>query len=360
MRRAMLLGFLLLFLGGLFFINWYVLSRAALFFGGAPTWLAWFTLGMTYLYFFASFLEQRFGTRVTSRLYTAAAVWLGAVWVLLPFLLAAELLLLIPAVRAAGLAAYSVAFFLGLWFVVYAYTNGNRFETRHYTIGHARANPVRIVHLSDLHIGPAHRRGYLARVVRAVNQAKPDLVCITGDLIDQPGKLTPELLTPLRQLRAPVYYTLGNHEHYVGVRTIKELIKHSPLQLLEDAVAIHDGITIIGLTDSEDRNKVSRALPPLARKAKNTFTLLLYHRPDGLAAAAEHGVDLMLSGHTHAGQLWPFSLFVRFRFRNISGFAKLRGTTLYTSPGTGTWGPPMRLGSRSVITVLDVVCASDH
>lgn len=358
MKRLLLPLVLLLFLSALFLINWYVLSRFALFFGGAPSWLPWLALATSLSYLIATVAESSIGNRLTSRLYTATAIWLGAAWLLvIPFALA-DLSMFVPALRETGIAPHALALFIGLWLIVYAYANGNRFETRHIRLTSTkRTKPLRIAHLSDLHIGPAHRRGYLRRVVAAVNHATPDLVCITGDLIDQPGTLTPELLAPLKRLTAPVYYTLGNHEHYVGVKKVKELLRGSPLTLLEDASAVHgtgrDAVTLLGVSDSEDRQQVATTLPQLSFSTER-FTLLLYHRPDGLEAAARHGVDLMLCGHTHTGQLWPFTYLVKLRFPRLHGLFTHGPTTLSVSPGTGTWGPPMRLGSRSVITLLDV------
>ncbi len=355
MKRFVMGAVLILFLCTFFLINWYVLDRFALLFGGARPWIPWLALALTYAYFFAAFLEMGVGNRLTSRLYLMTTLWIGGVWTILPALILADALSAVPRGHPLGAAPYAFALFIGLWLVLYAYANGHRFEVlRRVLVSPKVKRPLRIAHLSDLHIGPSHRAGYLQRVVDTVKEERPDLVVITGDLIDQPGRLTPSLLAPFRDLTMPIFYTLGNHEHAIGVKKIKRLLRDSPLRLLEDEVVTVKGITLLGLDDSPDKHKVERTLPQLSFTTKK-FTVLLYHRPDGLEAAAAHGIDLMLAGHTHAGQIWPLNYTARLRFPRLSGFYTHGGTTLYVLPGTGTWGPPMRLGSRSTIMIFDIV-----
>ncbi len=207
----------------------------------------------------------------------------------------------------------------------------------------------RIVQLSDVHIG-SRSRWFLAYLRWRVNRMAPDLVCITGDLIDQPG-LDEYVLADLGKFTAPIYYVTGNHERYEDLGAILDRLKNLGLHVLDNRRDDWQELSVIGIDDAEAVDQVERALRGIDLDPAR-FNLLLYHKPLGLRAAADAGVDLMLSGHTHGGQIWPFHLAVRKVFRQHRGRYDYQGAVLYVSEGTGTWGPTMRLLSRSEITLI--------
>jgi predicted MPP superfamily phosphohydrolase len=129
------------------------------------------------------------------------------------------------------------------------------------------------------------------------------------------------------------------------------LLESTSIIPLRNKVVKCNGIQLIGIDDSEDRNQVARILPTLEFDP-DSFTILMYHQPEGYKTASEAGVNLMLSGHTHNGQIWPFHWVVRSRFQYLRGLHHIGDMALYISTGSGTWGPPMRLGSRNQITVI--------
>ncbi len=210
---------------------------------------------------------------------------------------------------------------------------------------------LRVVQISDVHIGSRLPR-LLRRIVKKTNALKPDYVMITGDLIDLPH-ISVEALRPLSEFAAPVYYVIGNHERYIDLDEIDARLRKLGLTVLRNEEVTTHQFQIIGIDDAEDAAQVETQLSQLDLDHE-AFKILLYHRPAGLQAAAEHGIDLMLTGHTHAGQIAPFNLVVRRFFAHIRGLATHGPTTLYVSPGTGTWGPVMRLGSRSEITCFEL------
>ena len=214
---------------------------------------------------------------------------------------------------------------------------------------------VRVVQISDVHIGSRLPR-LLRRIVRNTNALQPDYVMITGDLIDLP-RISVEALSPLGNLAAPVYYVIGNHERYVDLDDIDARLRQVGLIVLRNATANTRHGQIIGIDDAENRDQVRSQLAQLDLDCE-AFKILLYHRPTGLEDAAAHSIDLMLTGHTHAGQIIPFNLIVKRFFSHLRGLATHGVTTLYVSPGTGTWGPVMRLGSRSEITCFELSGAS--
>ena len=212
--------------------------------------------------------------------------------------------------------------------------------------------PVRFVQLSDVHIG-SRSQAFLEQVMERVTGLAPDFLCITGDFIDAPG-ITDAQLASLRSVQCPIYFCIGNHEKYEDLEDILARLRRLGVVVLRNAATRHrEDLQVIGIDDLDDHTQVERQLKRIDVDKKG-FSLLLYHRPRGLEAAAEAGVDLMLSGHTHNGQIMPFNLVVARQFDRITGLHQHGDARLYVSQGTGTWGPIMRVGTRSEITLFEV------
>ena len=214
--------------------------------------------------------------------------------------------------------------------------------------------PLRLVQITDVHIGSRSPR-FLEKVITKVNSIDPDLLCITGDFIDDSG--VPEKdLASLRRLRCPVYFSIGNHERYEDLEKIVERLSNLGVIVLRNIAVMHrHDVQIIGIDDCDDVRQVERQLQQFSRTPSG-FNILMYHRPVGLEAASEWGVDLMLSGHTHNGQIFPFGLIVSRVFDKIVGLYECKDTQLYVSQGTGTWGPVMRIGTFSEVTLFEMEC----
>lgn len=211
--------------------------------------------------------------------------------------------------------------------------------------------PVRFAQISDVHIGSRTAR-FLAHIIDLVNEQNPDFLCITGDFIDQPG-ISLDKLQPLTLFKGPIYYCIGNHERYEDLDDIVSRLESLGVEVLRNRTLEADGLQFIGIDDHESSKQVARVLPFLEIN-EDLYSILLYHRPHGLADAHRHGIDLKLSGHTHAGQIVPFHLAVNKVFEYRKGLYQLENTYLYVNEGTGTWGPTMRLGTRSEITVFEL------
>jgi len=326
-------GYVVIRLSGLLGIKrgWYVYAAAA-------------ALGLSLVG--AMYLEAKIGNRLTGWLLTGAANWIGVLWILFWCLVIYELLALgvkLPA-RTAGW----VIVVVGTAIVTYAALNARRLKVSEMAL--PGPGPLRLVQMTDVHLG-AVERGFLRRVVERVNALKPDAVFITGDLVDNHNEKTATELKALDDLQAPVFMVSGNHERYVGLENVEHLMAQTKVRLLRDEAVDFRGIQIVGLDDGPDLGPM---IPRLQRLGVDggKYAVLLYHRPLGLETAAQAGVKLMLSGHTHNGQLFPFNFFVQQAFRRITGLYEWEGTTLRVSPGTGTWGPRMRLGSNSEILLV--------
>jgi hypothetical protein len=222
---------------------------------------------------------------------------------------------------------------------------------------------VRVMHLSDIHIGHFRGKNFLKRIVAKTNEQKADIVFITGDLFDGKINLTRHELLPLTELDAPIYFVEGNHDRYTGVDTIKSYLREIGVHVLENKLENWNELQIIGLNhmraDSEtfdmhaagNHSTIKSSLENLPID-KNKPAIMLHHSPDGIKYANEHGVDLYLAGHTHAGQLFPIIYIANLIFAYNKGMHDFKGTKIFVSQGTGTFGPPMRVGTKSEMAII--------
>ena len=209
----------------------------------------------------------------------------------------------------------------------------------------------RIAQISDVHVGSRSGR-LLKRIVRKVNAARPDLVVITGDLIDF-RNISEQELASLQHLLAPAFFVIGNHERYVDTDAICARLTRLNIRVLRNESLDLGDIQLVGIDDAESKTQVRNVLPRMSAQP-DRYKVVLYHRPDGAEDAARWGANLMMCGHTHHGQIVPFNFVVRRVFPKISGLYQVDGLQLYVSPGTGTWGPILRLGSRSEIGIMEL------
>ena len=225
----------------------------------------------------------------------------------------------------------------------------------------------RIVQLSDIHVGPTIGRAFIESLVARTNALQPDLVAITGDLVDGSVAELGALVEPLRDLRARhgVYFVTGNHEYFSGADAwIAHLRALGVTVLRNERVEIErDGqrIDLAGIDDPTGRSFAAGHGPDLARALAGHDptrpVILLAHQPRGAAEAADLGVALQLSGHTHGGQIFPFNYLVGLQQPFVAGLHRLGDMAIYVSTGTGYWGPPMRLGVPAEITDITLKLA---
>lgn len=223
-----------------------------------------------------------------------------------------------------------------------------------------------IAQISDIHVGPTIKRGYLDAIVNAVNALDADLIAITGDLVDGSVNHLAQHTAPLARLAGlhGAYFVTGNHEYYSNAHDWIAEVRRLGLTVLmnEHVVLTHHGASLLvaGVTDYNahhfDESHRSDPLAALAGAPGHVAVkVLLAHQPLSAAAAADAGFDLQLSGHTHGGQFFPWNLFVPLQQPYTAGLNRLRELWVYTSRGTGYWGPPKRLGAPSEITRLRLV-----
>ncbi|HKK01159.1 MAG TPA: metallophosphoesterase [Desulfuromonadales bacterium] len=220
----------------------------------------------------------------------------------------------------------------------------------------AGAGKIRVVQISDLHLGLIHRRAFLRRVVSRIEALRPDLLVATGDIVDAQINHLDGLAELLAGVHAPLgkFAVTGNHEYYAGIEQARDFIRRADFVLLEgQSVELPNGLRIAGVSDPAGGDTADEGA--LLSGAPARLTLLLKHRPR-IATAALDRFDLQLSGHAHRGQIFPFNLVTHLEYPLQDGFYRLpEGAALYTSRGTGTWGPPMRIFAPPEITLIRLV-----
>jgi uncharacterized protein len=298
--------------------------------------------------------------------------WMGALFLLFICLLTADLVTLFgllfsrtaPSVRGWALV-------LGGALSLLAFVQGTRPpEVREYTVSLAGLSPEMegrvMVALSDMHLGTLLGRGWLDARIHQVQDLDPDLVVLVGDILDgHDGAIS--RMTPLfRRLDPPlgVWAVLGNHEFYRGADRCVRLLEEAGVTVLRNRWSeIGPGLILAGVDDLRTSRRFGSGHDLLDRALRGRppgATVLLSHTPVQAEQAADAGVDLMLSGHTHNGQIWPFTYLVRRVYPLIHGEYAIKGMKAIVSRGAGTWGPRMRLWGRGEILRIKVTAAEPN
>jgi uncharacterized protein len=309
----------------------------------------WIALIVTIIYPLATIIDRLFHSMPTRIMYFAVSSLAGFLFILFFLLILLEIGNLFYPLFTSHIAGI-ILIILVIISGAFAIINASKIYVEEITIENFGEN-LDVVQLSDVHIGTLRDSNFLNKVIKKTNSLNPDLVFITGDLVDGSGKLSNNTFSPLNKLKSSTYIIMGNHEFYEGENQVINYMVDANVTILRNKAVTAKGINVIGLDYSGDKNYVERQLKKLMLN-NSKQTILLNHVPVGFESAEKYGVDLMLSGHTHNGQIFPFTLLVKLFFPKINGMYDVGNMKLYVSSGTGTWGPPMRLGSRNKIILF--------
>jgi len=312
----------------------------------------------------ASILAFRYQNFVVRVFYTLAAVWLGAVNYLL--LAAALCWILYGSARLLGYSGgrpllVEALFGLAIAVSCYGLVNAAFPRVKRLSVPLSnlpeswRGRTVALV--SDLHLGDVRNVGFARRVAARLRELRPDAVFIAGDLYDGVAADYGRLAQPFAGLEAPLgaYYVTGNHEEFSDHTKYLRAVSGAGIRVLNNEKVLLDGLQLVGVhyRDAADDERLRLILSGVGID-RSLASILLSHAPDHLRVAEEAGISLQLSGHTHDGQLFPFNWLVSrvygpFRY----GLHSWRNLVVYTSSGAGTWGPPMRVGSRPEVVLIE-------
>ena len=281
-------------------------------------------------------------------------------------LLLAGSILALPVPRISHHTAFGLPLVLAFIIMVYGSFEARRIGKEVFTIETSKISPavgrVRIVQISDVHVGLIVREERLKKILDQVIEAEPDLLVSTGDLVDGQMDNMAGLAELLNSVNAKYgkYAVTGNHEYYAGLNHSLNFTKQSGFTLLRnEGHELPMGITLVGVDDptGEAMGAAGTVSEKRLLSVRNpeTFTILLKHRP--VVHAESRGLfDLQLSGHVHKGQIFPFNLLTRLAYpQPVATLVRDKGSYLYVSPGSGTWGPPIRFLAPPEVTVIDLV-----
>ncbi|MGB9716042.1 MAG: metallophosphoesterase [Thermodesulfovibrionales bacterium] len=262
--------------------------------------------------------------------------------------------------------SFLVPLLLSMLIAIYGYLEARNIRTEKITIISHKipeyVGRLRIVQISDVHLGLIVRKERLKRILKEVKKAEPDILVSTGDLVDGQINSLPGLADMLREInpRYGKFAVTGNHEFYAGLNQSIEFIKEAGFTILRgEGLTIEGLFNIAGVDDPAGKNyglfKNIEERELLSSLPKGKFTILLKHRP--IINKNSIGLfDLQLSGHTHKGQIFPFGLFTKIFYTDDSGYLPLQNNSyLYISRGSGTWGPPIRFLSPPEVTVIEIL-----
>lgn len=334
-------------------------------------------------------LAEGEGLERTARLMAwPSYIWMGSIFIFCAALAAADTLRAaawlshrifksaFPGFLTAAITC-EIALFFALLASCYALYEAGKIRTEQVTITTHKLPPdvdsIRIVQISDVHVGLLFRESRLESVLEAVRAARPDVLVSTGDLVD--GRLSREdAISQLNQMAAMIsavptkigkFAVTGNHEYYAGLDQAMEFTRRAGFTVLHNqSITLSEGITISGVDDPAGQRSGTPAASPsetelLLAVPAQRFQLLLKHRPVVPSSSDGH-FDLQLSGHVHKGQIFPFNLLVLLKFPIPCGTTETgQHSMIHVSRGSGTWGPPMRLLAPPEVTIIDIVPARD-
>ena len=298
----------------------------------------------------------------------AGAVWMGTLFLLLAFLVIVDVVtlggwVLRPWVGTLRMTAVVLALLAAAVGFVSART-GPKIVRHEVAIAGLppSADGLTIAHLSDVHLGTILGPSFLERLIERTHELEPDVVAVTGDLVDGDAGVVEEMVPLMSTLSAPqgVFAVLGNHEYYAGRERSRALMHDAGFEVLDnEARELIPGLHIAGIPDSRGSAQTGAAEADLGLALEGIdpaeVLVLLQHAPEQELRAADAGVDLMLNGHTHGGQLWPFHYLVRKAYPHYSGVYSVGAMTQIVSRGSGQWGPPMRFLAPSEIILITLV-----
>lgn len=226
----------------------------------------------------------------------------------------------------------------------------------------------KIVQISDVHMGLTINGGFLDKIAQMTNALDPDLIVITGDLLDEQAFHIEAIVEPLKKLKSRhgIFAVTGNHEYLAGIHRAVSFIEKAGITLLRNRwTTVAGGLQLLGRDDPAGKYFTGVNRPPLTEIMKglnpNQPIIFLNHTPDTtLEELEKHGIQLQFSGHTHQGQLWPFNYIVKLFFKTYYGLFKNDQATIYVSRGIGTWGPPMRVLAPPEITLITLTGKAEN
>lgn len=298
---------------------------------------------------------------ITDVLYIGAATWLGALWYVALACVIIWIVFLISRIAGVPLPLRSISavfLFAAMGLSIFSIANAYAIRTTRMTVRLPNIpeswKGKKAVQLSDVHLGAVNGSRFMKKIVALTNAENPDLIFVTGDLFDGGGSDIGTLALPINDMRAPMgkYFITGNHEQYQGLKKSLDAVSGVDMRLLFGDLVDVSGVIIAGFP-YEDTPNTEKIQATLSDRDLSKPLIVLYHVPTHIDLFRNAGVNLLLSGHSHKGQMWPFAWITKKVFNGYDYGLHVEGDfSQYTSSGVGTWGPPMRSGNNPEVVVI--------
>lgn len=365
MNRSRITIFVITIQSILFLGHWFLYETWTAFWGmpASPNKLRLLVALLSVSFVSASWLAFRYSNFAVRLLYKLAAVWLGflsffffASWACWIFYFGARLLGFHPLPHVIAGVLFGIAALAGLYGIVNAaYTRVKKISVKLPNLPDSWRGRVGAL-VSDTHLGHVRSYAFLRRIIGMLTRLQPDVVFIGGDLYDGTAADLDSLAQLWAEFSPPLgtYFVAGNHDGFAGYAKHVEAVSNSGVRVLNNEKVTVDGMQIVGVHYHDALNAQRyRSILQRAEVDRDRPSILLTHAPSGLPIAEEEGISLQLSGHTHGGQIFPFTWMVSKVWGQFTyGLKRLGNLLVYTSSGTGTWGPPMRVGTTPEIVLI--------
>ena len=363
-------------------INLYIYIRGLQAIPAGSDWRPWFSV--VFWVIVSTFVMARFLERLHPSILSGIMTWIGSFWLgFMLFFFLAVVLIDITRLFNSFLHFFPVSFYtnlahtklitlfiimgLSVIFVAGSFINARipRIKELNLTISKPKATPgeLTVVMASDIHLGTIIASRKTNRLVKTINSLHPDIVLFAGDIVDE--DLAPVICYNLGEAmskikaRLGVYGITGNHEFIGGIGPATKYLEDHGIKMIRDtAILVDDSFYLVGRDDRDGQRFAGKKRKELAEVMEGIDlaypVIAMDHQPFALARAAELGVDLQLSGHTHHGQLWPLNYITKAIFEVSWGYKQIGSSHFYVSSGYGTWGPPLRFGNRPEIVKINL------
>jgi hypothetical protein len=344
--------FFVVFFALFYLINFYILFRLYDLFGIKRNKTFYIILIIIVAsYPLAAMIDRMFSNFLTYLFYYFSSLWMGIMAFFLFTLVIYELVRFFIKIEKKKIGIIIVSFVLLL--SIGSTTYGSFIFLEEIEIP-SRNTELIIVQLSDIHLGTIKNEKYLLEIIERTNELNPDIVAITGDLIDGSGKVTQEQVSLLDNLNAPCYFVTGNHEVFEEQNGILNLLNNTKVRTLNNELVEFEDYQLIGVNYSTEKNHLENELKKL-NISDEKMSILFYHEPKDIEVTNDLGIDLFIAGHGHNGQIIPLNFLVKMIYKYNYGLYKYNSTYIYVSSGVGTWGPVMRLGSKNEIVLIEII-----
>lgn len=358
---AFAISAVVLFAGHVVF--WFILIKLFSIPVGLKMAAAFIILFLFFSVVLSSYLIHKGDNIVTRSYYLVSCFWTG---LLVNFCLMALVVLILKSASwtfgfsvsldIVKLLFFGGAFLISFWGMYNAwFPKVVTYEVRIKDLPESWNNKV-VVQISDVHLGPIHRKHFFERLLSKAQSLNPEAVFITGDLFDGMESDFSWLGHPFQKMQVPrgIYYSFGNHDLYLGFNRTIDILKNNPVTILDNKMMVVDGMQIIGINYSFNKDfDLEAAILKQVGYNKRLPSILLFHEPKNVELAKQAEIDLQLSGHTHDGQLFPFNYLAKLEYKGYSyGLFTEGDFSLIVNRGAGTWGPPMRTSGRGEITKI--------